>query len=275
MNQELPLTEQRNPASSRLGELNAAEVIALMAQEEHRVLSALEAASASLALTAAEVASAFRAGRRTVFIGAGTSGWIAVQETAELVPTFGVPKGQFLALAAAGEFMSTQAAITRSEDDVAAAPDALSKMSIGAGDVVIGLAASGTTPFVRAGIQAAGVAGAWTCGIANNRGAPLLHDGAIGILLDTGPEVLTGSTRLKAGTAQKLALNRITTSAMVLAGRVVENHMVDMTCTTEKLRRRAVRIVMDLTHLSRDEAVAQLEVAGWSVREAVRASPRP
>jgi len=274
VNQELPLTEQRNPASSRLGELNAAEVIALMAQEEHCVLSAVEAATASLALTASKVASTFRAGRRTVFIGAGTTGWIAVQETAELGPTFGVPKGQFLALAACGELMGAQAAITRDEDDVVAAPDALRKIGIGAGDVVIGLAASGTTPFVRAGIQAAAAAGAWTCGIANNPGAPLLHDGAIGILLDTGPEVLTGSTRLKAGTAQKLALNRITTCAMVLAGRVVENHMVDMTCTTEKLRRRAVRIVMDLTHLSRDEAMAQLEDAAWSVRDALRAGPR-
>jgi len=266
---DLPPTEQRNAASTRLSELPAADVITLMADEEHRVLSALEQVTPLLALAAEKVAAAFRAGGRTVFVGAGTSGRIAIQEAAELPPTFGVPADRILVMAACGDLMGTQSVITRDEDDVASAPDALSRIGIGPADVVIGVAASGTTPFVRSGIQAAAQAGAWTCGIADNPGAPLLQDGAVGILLDTGPEVLTGSTRLKAGTAQKIALNRITTCAMVLAGRVISNHMVDMTCGNAKLRRRAVRIVMDLAGLTEDQATARLQDATWSIRDAL------
>ena len=142
-------------------------------------------------------------------------------------------------------------------------------------DGVIGLAASGTTPFVLAGIDAANDAGSWTCGIANNAGTPLLDRAALGILLDTGPEVLCGSTRLKAGTAQKLALNRITTAAMVGCGRVIENHMVDVVVTIDKLRARAVRIVADLARISPDRARALLDDHDWSVRAALTATEDP
>jgi N-acetylmuramic acid 6-phosphate etherase len=273
MNDPLPRTEQRNPRSHGLGELPAAAVIAVMNREEHQVLAAIEQATPLLTRAAERVAAAFAAGGRTVFLGAGTSGRIALQEAAELPPTFGVPQESFTVMAAGGALMGPTA-ITRDEDDVLAAPNALSAMRIGPGDAVIGLAASGTTPFVRAGLQAAARARAWTCGIAHNPGAPLLRDGELGILLDTGPEVLTGSTRLKAGTAQKLALNRITTAAMVLAGRVAGNHMIDLTGSTQKLRARAVRIVMDLGGLDESPARQRLEAAGWSVRAALRSHPR-
>ena len=282
MSTPLPPTEQRNPASGRLGSLSARDVIALMNTQEQQVLVAVEQATPLLVQAAERVAGAFQRGGRTAFIGAGTSGRIALQEAAELTPTFGVAKDSFLVLAAGGEFMGANA-ITTSEDDTEAAPQALQANQIGPADVVIGLAASGTTPFVRAGLQAARKAGAWTCAIANNPGAPLLADGDLGIVLDTGPEVLTGSTRLKAGTAQKLALNRITTCAMVLAGRVVENHMVDLTCTTDKLRARAARIVADLAGVDLATARLRLQDANWSVRDALtragytvqRASPVP
>jgi N-acetylmuramic acid 6-phosphate etherase len=264
----LPPTEQRNPASSRLGSLSARDVIMLMNAQEQRVLVAVEQATPLLVQAAEKVAAAFRSGGRTAFIGAGTSGRIALQEVAELTPTFGVPRGSFLVLAAGGDLMGASATAA-SEDDTEAAPEALRALAIGPDDVVIGLAASGATPFVLAGLQAAASAGAWTCAIANNPGAPLLTDVGLGIVLDTGPEVLTGSTRLKAGTAQKLALNRITTCAMVLAGRVVENHMVDLTCTTDKLRVRATRIVADLTGLDLATARQHLTDADWSVREAL------
>lgn len=268
MSESLPPTEQRNPASRRLGELPPASVIALMNAEEHRVLTAVELATPLLAVAAERVAAVFGGGGRTVFIGSGTSGRIALQEAAELPPTFGAPPESFQVMAAGGPLMGPTA-ITRAEDDAETAPRALRAMRIGPGDAVIGVAASGTTSFVRAGVQAAAHAGAWTCGIANNPGVPLLSDGELGILLDTGPEVLTGSTRLKAGTAQKLALNRITTAAMVLAGRVAENHMIEITGSTAKLRARAVRIVMDLTPLDEPRARARLEAAGWSVRAAL------
>ena len=273
MNDPLPRTEQRNPRSAGLGELPAAEVIAVMNQEEHQVLAAIEQATPLLTRAAERVAAVFAAGGRTVFLGAGTSGRIALQEAAELPPTFGVPEESFTVMAAGGAVMGPTA-ITRDEDDVLAAPNALSAMRIGPGDAVIGLAASGTTPFVRAGLQAAARARAWTCGIAHNPGAPLLGDGELGILLDTGPEVLTGSTRLKAGTAQKLALNRITTAAMVLAGRVADNHMIDLTGSTQKLQARAVRIVMDLGGLDEVHARQRLEAAGWSVRAALQSQLR-
>jgi len=273
VNDPLPRTEQRNPLSRGLGELPAADVIALMNREEHQVLAAVEKATALLTRAAERIAAVFAAGGRTVFLGAGTSGWIALQEAAELPPTFGVPQEAFTVMAAGGALMGP-AAITPDEDDVLAAPNALSAMPIGPGDAVIGLAASGTTPFVRAGVQAAARARAWTCGIAHNPGAPLLRDGELGILLDTGPEVLTGSTRLKAGTAQKLALNRITTAAMVLAGRVAGNHMIDLTGSTQKLQARAIRIVMDLGGLDEVNARQRLEAAGWSVRAALQPHPR-
>jgi N-acetylmuramic acid 6-phosphate etherase len=269
VNDPLPRTEQRNPLSRGLGELPAADVIAVMNQEEHQVLAAVDKATPLLARAAEQVAAVFVTGGRTVFLGAGTSGRIALQEAAELPPTFGVPQESFTVMAAGGALMGPTA-ITRTEEDVLAAPNALSVMRIGPGDAVIGLAASGTTPFVRAGVQAAARARAWTCGIAHNPGAPLLHDGELGILLDTGPEVLTGSTRLKAGTAQKLALNRITTAAMVLAGRVADNHMIDLTGSNQKLQARAIRIVMDLGGLDEFHARQRLEAAHWSVRAALR-----
>jgi N-acetylmuramic acid 6-phosphate etherase len=204
-----------------------------------------------------------------VFLGSGTSGRIALQEAAELPPTFGVPAESFLVMAAGGPVMGPTA-ITATEDDEQAAPRALRALPVGPGDAVVGLSASGTCPFVRAGVRAAAHAGAWTCGIANNPATPLLTDAALGILLDTGPEVLTGSTRLNAATAQKLALNRVTTAAMVLAGRVTGNHMVELTGSNAKLRRRAIRIVMDLAGVDEREAGRRLAASGWSVRAALR-----
>src|SRR5579863_947131 len=265
---ELPRTEQRNPASRGLGGLPAAAVIALMTAEERRVFTVVEQATPLLAEVAGRVCAVFTGGGRTVFLGSGTSGRIALQEVAELPPTFGVSPDSFVVLAAGTPGPD---AIIWAEDDEQAAPQALGALRIGSGDAVIGLAASGTTPFVRAGVRAAARAGAWTCGIAHNTGAPLLADGHLGVLLDTGPEVLTGSTRLKAGTAQKLALNRITTAAMVLAGRVADNHMIELTGSNAKLQARAIRIVMDLAAIGEQEARRRLESTGWSVRAALQA----
>jgi N-acetylmuramic acid 6-phosphate etherase len=271
---QIPPTEQRNPASMHLDQLDAAGVIALMNAEETRVLAAIEQAAPLLAEAAQRVCSAFLAGARTVFIGAGTSGRIAAQEAAELPPTFGVPADRFVALISGSRLAAGEAAIAATEDDVSAAPEALERLGIKPADAVLGIAASGATPFVLAGIEAAARAGAWTCGIASNPGSALLDTAQTGILLDTGPEILTGSTRLKAGTAQKLALNRITTAAMVVAGRVVENHMVELSGSNRKFRDRSIRIVMDLAAVDEARAVFLLESSQWSVRAALRlASP--
>ena len=268
MSDLLPPTEQRNPASRHLSELDAPGVINLMASEDYRVLEAVEQAGPYLAVAAGKVASAFLIGGRTIFIGAGTSGRIALQEVAELPPTFGVPESSFLVLAASGPTAGS-AVIARTEDDELAAPESIATLRVGHHDVIVGLAASGTTPFVRAGMKAAAQAGAWTCGIANNPGSPLLGDGDLGIVLDTGPEILTGSTRLKAGTAQKLALNRITTAAMVTAGRVVQNHMIDMYGSNQKFRQRSIRMIVDLTGVEPEAAERLLRQSNWSVRRAL------
>lgn len=265
MSDPLSPTEQRNAASRHLSELDALAVISLMAGEEYRVLQAVEQAGPLLAVVADKVASCFLAGGRTIFIGAGTSGRIALQEIAELPPTFGVPESSFLVLAAGGSAAGL-AVVAATEDDELAAPQSIAELHVGHDDIVVGLAASGVTPFVRAGMKAAAQAGAWTCGIANNPGSPLLGDGDLGIVLDTGPEVLTGSTRLKAGTAQKLALNRITTAAMVTAGRVVENHMIDMRGSNRKFHRRSIQMVADLTGAEPETAERWLRQADWSVR---------
>src|SRR5258708_22669619 len=178
----LPPTEQRNPASGNLWQLDAPAVIDLMNREEHRALEAVQAAAPRLAEVAKRVSASLQSGGRTVFIGAGTSGRIASQEIAELPPTFGI-QGESFAVLSIGSPEAGPAAVARSEDDVDAVAGALARLRIGAGDVVIGLAASGTTPFVRAGLRAAARAGAWTCALANNPSAPIFTDAALGGLL--------------------------------------------------------------------------------------------
>ena len=218
-------TEARNPASTDLSDMSPAEVVALMTAEEYRVLDALAAVTSELAMAASRVAAVYRTGGRVFLVGAGTSGRLAVMEAAELPPTFGAGPDRFIGLAASKTPIGP-AAVAASEDDTQAVVEALSEWGVGPADGVIGLAASGTTPFVVEAVRAGRAASAWTCGIANNPETPLLETADLGVLLDTGPELVTGSTRLKAGTAQKLALNRITTAAFVELGHVRSNLMV-------------------------------------------------
>lgn len=262
-------TEQSNPNSRNLGALDPEQVISLMAQEDRVILPALHDVTRELALAARQVATAFLSGHRTIFLGTGTSGRIAIQEVSELPATFGVPAEQFVAYVASRAPVGP-AAVAVTEDDTEAVCHALSAIAVGSGDVVIGLAASGRTPFVLAGIQFADRAGAFTCGISNSPGTPLAQQSQLGIVIDTGPEVLTGSTRLKAGTSQKIALNRITTAAMIAAGRVTDNYMTSMRATNGKLRDRAVRIVSELKGVTEQEAHRLLEEADWKVQDALR-----
>ena len=249
---------------------SARDIVRLMNEEEYAVLRALDSAEESLALVAEKVAEAYAAGGRIVYLGSGTSGRVATADAAEMPPTFGVDRERFVALVSGGP-VATGQAVEDAEDDPNAAIAMLNDLHLTRDDVVIGLAASGTTPFVIAGIKHARQKGVWTCGIANNPSSPLLSAGDHSVLLDTGPEVLTGSTRLKAGTAQKLALNRISTAAMVLSGKVIENLMVDVKAKNVKLRDRCVRIVCELTNATRDEAHELLEMNDWSIRSAIAA----
>ncbi|HZH98365.1 MAG TPA: N-acetylmuramic acid 6-phosphate etherase [Fimbriimonadaceae bacterium] len=258
-------TESRNPRSYGLHKMSTVEIVRLMNQEEHAVLRALEEAAEPIAQAAEKACEAFQRGGRIIYVGSGTSGRIATLDAAEMPPTFGIDSDVFIALVSGGaEAQAT--AKEDAEDDEHSAVVMLNEMGISRKDILIGLAASGRTPFVLSAVRHARQKGLWTCGIANNRDAPLLDAADLGILLATGPEVLTGSTRLKAGTAQKLALNRISTTAMVLSGKVIENLMVDVKAKNQKLKERCARIVRDLTTATFDEAYELLDNNEWSVR---------
>ncbi|MDR3690693.1 MAG: N-acetylmuramic acid 6-phosphate etherase [Fimbriimonas sp.] len=248
--------------------MSAIDIVHLMNDEESAVLRALHAAEAPLAFAGEKAAEAFQAGGRIIYVGAGTSGRIATADAAEMPPTFGIESNRFVALIAGGTTAKDRS-VEDAEDDRHASIAALNEMRLSRKDIVIGIAASGSTPFVVSAVHHAQQKGVWTCGIANNRGAPLLQIADHAILLDTGPEVLTGSTRLKAGTAQKLALNRISTVAMVLSGKVIENLMVDVKAKNQKLKDRCARIVCELTPVTKDEALELLEANHWSIREVI------
>lgn len=246
--------------------MSAQEIVRLMNEEEQVVLRALVSAEESLAAAAIRVSEVFLGGGRTVYVGAGTSGRIAFADAAEMPPTFGTDPSRFVAIMAGGLFAVEQAH-EDVEDDEHAAIEAVNELDLKPGDALIGLAASGRTPFVIAAVRHARAKGVWTCGICNMKSGPLLSICDLPILLETGAEILTGSTRLKAGTAQKLALNRISTTAMVLSGKVIENLMVDVKAKNHKLKERCVRIVRELTNATADEARQALDELGYDVRK--------
>lgn len=239
-----------------------------MNEEEAAVLRALHDAEESLATVVEKAADSFLKGGRIIYVGAGTSGRIAVMDAAEMPPTFGITGDRFIGITPGGPEAMFKA-VEMAEDDEHAAISAVNDLALSRDDIVIGLAASGRTPFVIAAIRQAKRKGVWTCGIANNRNTPLQEEADFAVILDTGPEILTGSTRLKAGTSQKLALNRISTGAMVLAGKVIENLMVDVKATNQKLRERCARILCELSPVTYDEACSLLEANHWSIRAAL------
>lgn len=248
--------------------MSAVEIVRLMTEEEQAVNRAMVAAESQIAAAAEAAASAYQRGGRIIYVGAGTSGRVATMDAAEMVPTFGLDPWRFVAIVAGGTSSDTRA-IEDAEDDEHAAVQALNDINLNRNDILVAVAASGRTPFVVAAARHATQKGVWTCGIANNKGAPLYDVVDLPILLDTGPEVLTGSTRLKAATAQKRALNAISTTAMVLSGKVVENLMVDVKANNIKLRERCVRILRDLTTVSESEAERVLASHNWNIRLAL------
>lgn len=264
-------TEKRNPRSFGLDKMSAQEIVRLMNEEEAAVFRSLTGAEKAIAVAAEQAAAAFQRGGRVIYVGAGTSGRIAAMDAAEMPPTFGIDADRFVALHAGGNAAMGQA-IEDAEDDPHAPIEDLNHIQADRNDIVIGLAASGRTPYVIGAIRHAQAKGIWTCAIVNNKNAPLIKEADHAIVLETGPEVLTGSTRLKAGTAQKLVLNRISTIAMVLSGKVIENLMVDVKAKNQKLKERCVRIVRDLSNLTEDEAQESLEANNWNVRAVLEAA---
>ncbi len=260
----LPPTERASQDRPHLDSLDAEGIARLMNREDARIAAAVEAALPAVARTMEAGAKCLRAGGRIVYVGAGTSGRLGVLDASECPPTFGVAPDRVVARMAGGD-AALLSGIEGAEDD--REQGRADVADAGPDDLVVGIAASGTTPYVRAALEAAAERGAATALLCCN---PAVRDGAdIVIVLDTGPEVLPGSTRLKAGTATKMVLNMISTGAMALSGRVYAGYMVGMRPVNAKLRRRAARIVSALTEKGEDEAFRLLDEADGQIPVAV------
>lgn len=262
-------TEQANPRSVSLDQMNASEIVALFVGEEQFVEGALRAQSNNLALAIDFVTAALRAGGRLFYVGAGSSGRLGVLDASEIRPTFGASSELVQGIIAGGAtalFRSTEGA----EDERETGALTIVQRGIRAGDVVCGIAASGSTPFVFGALEKAKERGAGTMLLTCNPARQRTETYDVEIDLPTGPELLTGSTRLKAGTATKVALNIISTGAMVRLGKVRGNSMVDLQPTNRKLRDRAARLVSEQLGCDLETAVTRLKSADWNVRAALK-----
>jgi N-acetylmuramic acid 6-phosphate etherase len=262
-------TERQNPRTADLDRLETLAILERINDEDRRVAPAVRAALPQLARAVDLAAERWRRGGRVVLFGAGTSGRLATLDAAELGPTFGVPPERYLARMAGGSG-ALRSAAEGTEDDRAAGEAAAT--DLGPADVAVGIAASGRTPWVLGALAAARRRGAATIGVACVPSPALAADADVTIAVDTGPEPIAGSTRMKAGTAQKLVLNAFSTALMVRLGKVYGNLMVDVQATNAKLRRRAIRLVRQVGCVDGPAAERALAESGWDVKAAIVAA---
>lgn len=261
-------TERRNPRSMTLDRMSTQAILRLINREDRRVPAAVAREIPRIVQAVEAVVRAIRAGGRVFYVGAGTSGRVGLLDALEWPPTFGVSPDLVKVLVAGGS-QATIGSAAPAEDDGAGGGALIAAAFAGRRDVVIGIAASGVTPFVLGAADEAHRRGSTVVGISNVAGSPLARAADIAITPVVGPEVLTGSTRMKAGTSQKLVLNMISTTAMVLLGKAYENLMVDMQTTNRKLAARAHRMVMQATRVDAETAARLLGEAGGSVKVAI------
>lgn len=261
-------TETRNPGTADLDTMTPLEIATVMNREDEQVVLGVRKVLPEVATAISWVREAFEAGGKLVYMGAGTSGRLGVLDSVECPPTFGVPPEMVVGLIAGGDRAFVKA-VEGAEDSEALALEELKALPLNGRDVVIGIAASGRTPYVIGGLQYARSLGCKTVAIACNAGSLVGKAADLAIEPVVGPEVLTGSTRLKAGTAQKMILNMISTGAMVGIGKVYQNLMVDVMQTNEKLRVRARNIVTEATGCSEEQACRLLEAAGGNAKTAI------
>lgn len=262
------LTEQQNPKSKALDTLGVGQIIRLMNEEDKTVCLTVEKAMPAIELAVDAIVSTFKQDGRLIYIGAGTSGRLGVLDAVECVPTFGTDASLVLGIIAGGDSAIVHS-VEGAEDESSGGENDLKHINLNENDIVVGIAASGRTPYVLGALSYAKSIGAKTIGISCNVPAPLLEMADIAIPIPTGPEILSGSTRLKAGTAQKFVLNMLSTVSMVKMGKVYDNLMVDVQITNEKLENRAIGILMELTGLEQKPASALLSEAQGSVKIAV------
>jgi N-acetylmuramic acid 6-phosphate etherase len=263
-----PDTETISSRFDNIETWESSTILTAIWESQIAALAAIRDALPSIEMAASACVTGLQAGGRLVYVGAGTSGRIGVQDGAELPPTFGWPEARLVLLIAGGPSALTQA-VENAEDDSKAAHFAVAQHGIGPNDVVIGLAASGSTPFTLAALQSARSLGACTIGLSNAAGGALLTAAAFPILVETGPEVIAGSTRMKAGTAQKVVLNMLSTLVMIRLGHVFQGLMVDMQARNEKLRHRATRMLGHLTGADAAAIAAALAATDGRVKPAV------
>src|SRR5438034_2604998 len=261
-------TEQRNKASQNLDRMTAREIVTLMNREDRRVAFAVEREIPAIARAVDAIVAGIRKGGRLIYAGAGSSGRMAVLDAAECAPTFGTPPKLVQALIAGGRRAVT-GAVEGAEDSVRNAERELRERKLTRHDVVVGITASGTTPYVLGAMRYARKRGATTVAITSNRHMPVARLAKIAISPEVGPEVVTGSTRLKAGTSQKMVLNMLSTAAMARLGHVYENLMIDAVLTNEKLWHRALRILAEASGHELSAAEDALRAAGHNMRLAL------
>ena len=266
---DVRLTERRNPRSSTIDTASALEIVDLIGAEDATVPGAVARARADIARAIDLIEAGFRAGGRLIYVGAGTSGRLGVLDAAECPPTFGTSPEMVVGIIAGGPEALVRS-IEGAEDDLNAANQALDALGVGPHDVVAGIAASGTTPFVQAALSRSHSQGARTVFISCSE-PPRQLAGVCDVFITVlvGPEIVTGSTRMKAGTATKLVLNTLTTGAMIRLGKIYGNLMVDLKAWNEKLIDRSQRIVMETTGLDRASAREVLQAADGSVKTAI------
>lgn len=262
------MTETRNPHTMDLDQMSALEIVTAMNREDRKVPEAISAQLPKIAAVAQAAENAFRRGGRLFYLGAGTSGRLGVLDASECPPTFGVEPGMVVGLIAGGD-QALRFPVEGAEDDRSLGRQDLQDHQLCPADVVVGIAASGRTPYVLGALDYARSIGCTTAAIACNRDSAVGRAADIAIEVEVGPEVLTGSTRLKAGTAQKMILNMISTAAMVRMGKAYQNLMVDVVQSNEKLKTRAENIVMEATGVSRAEARSAIDGAGGEVKLAI------
>ena len=263
------VTERRNPRTQAIDLADPLGIVDLMLAEDREVPLAVATQREPIAAAISAAEETFRAGGRLFYVGAGTSGRLGVLDASECPPTFGTPPDMVQGIIAGGPAALT-AAQEGAEDDLTQAPRDLEAKGVRAGDMVVGIAASGTTPYVRVALEHAKSVGARTAIVACSPPPPAtLAASDIAIVVVTGPEVVTGSTRLKAGTATKLVLNMITTGAMIRLGKTYGNLMIDLRATNDKLVDRSERIVAEVCGITREEARPLLARAGGAVNRAI------
>lgn len=262
------MTEQVNDRSVDIETQSIGQILHYINDENRTVTDAIERCIPSIEKVTAAVVQAFEKGGRLIYLGAGTSGRLGVLDASECPPTFGVSPDMVVGVIAGGDY-ALRHAIEGAEDDETIAQEQLKELGLVKEDVVVGISASGRTPYVVAGLSYAKEVGCYTGAISNSPNAVISKVADIGIEAITGPEVVTGSTRMKAGTAQKLILNMITTAAMIRVGKIFKGYMVDVQPTNQKLKQRATNILAKVTNLSQEEARKVLEDNHFDLKVAI------